>query len=1128
LLAIALAAILFAIVAVPSAHAEAIHPFEGTVGSGELASPAGVAVSDADGSLYVADPGFGLVRKYDAAGAPANFSALGSNGLPVSTSFVAVDISSGPNAGNIYVTMGGALQAFDASGEPADFSGSAPYLSENKITGSPSGGFSAPTAVVVDANGDIYVADFPAVSVYSPSGEYLTQVPAFNAEGLAVDSAGIVYATYAGGTAQRYTPSAFPVTGATTYSSASTGTAPSYGLATDSATGDLYVNGNGKVDQYKPAAAGNAAVGAFGAKQLGGASKAIAIDRSGGASEGSVYVSSGSQVVKFGPTPPPVAPSVESQTAIPTTTEVELRAKADPGLDALTYRFEYGPTTSYGSSTAPAEVEASEASVTLRKQVIGLTPSTTYHYRVVIENSVGTATGNDQTFLTTAPTNGRPCALSTPGCWGFEQVSPVNKGAATVQSVNTFQTSPDGTSFLYTTTGPFLEVPAESSPTFVRYLGTRGPDKWGNRALDVPYRGSEQPNFQTAEMSVVGASANLTYVIVASSRALTPGAFENGSNLYMRDTSTGALTFVAGNGDGSFVNQYTYPKSSFGIKWIADDGRSALFTFSSPLLPGAPGGALYGWTAGGGLEAKSVMPADEGGAIVPVLSAGNDSEIAPREPLPRTDALAHVYFQRFTGEGTGEGAVYVRSGNQTKLVSYSRIPGDDPTAPVIARVDSVSDGGRYLFFHTTGVRLTPDSPEQGEGLLYRYDVTDGSLDFVAAMGSLGSQGVLQTTQDGRTVAFQSPYALAPGAVERFEYGYSAKNLYVWHDGDIKFVETSEAGPFPGSTAASPATFLHLLSPDGRYLSFTDSAPSVAEAFGQENISPACSGHSRSACDVVYLYDAVTEKLTCASCSPTGSPSQGNAGEPASDSPGNTLMDAHQQQTVTDDGRVFFTTPDSLLPADSNGANDVYEYFGGGLRLVSRATQGTSAKLLDATPDGKTIFFLTNDAIVSTDTDRSVDVYATREGGGYPEAPVVATPPCSGSDCREATVPTASPPHPGSTAFVGPGNSTNKKSGRVSVSGSKSIVGPSGALGVKAPGKGKLTATGSGIKRTSRQVAKAGRYSLKVALTAQARTALAKNGKTRQKVTVSFKSSDGSGSKVTVTLTFKAPASGGGK
>jgi hypothetical protein len=99
---------------------------------------------------------------------------------------------------------------------------------------------------------------------------------------------------------------------------------------------------------------------------------------------------------------------------------------------------------------------------------------------------------------------------------------------------------------------------------------------------------------------------------------------------------------------------------------------------------------------------------------------------------------------------------------------------------------------------------------------------------------------------------------------------------------------------------------------------------------------------------------------------------------------------------------------------------------------------------------------------------------------------------------------------------------------VSVSGPRTIVGPSGALGVRAPGKGRLTVSGNGVKRTSRQVAKAGRYSLKVALTAQGRTALAKSGRTRQKVTVSFKSSDGSGSKVTVTLTFKAPARGGGK
>lgn len=1125
---IALAAVLLLAisVAVPSARAEAIHPFEGNVGSGELFSPAGVAVSDADGSLYVADTGFGSIVKFDAAGAPANFSALGSNLLPVNTDDVAVDNSGGPSDGNIYVTAEGAVQAFDASGEPAAFSGSAPYLTGNKITGAPSGSFFATLFVAVDADGAIYVADYGGISVFSPAGEYLTRVPAFGAETFAVDSTGVVYSSYSNLETQVFSPNEFPVTEATTYTSVVLKTLAPVGMAVDSATDNLYITGKGTVAQYKSAAEGNAALGQFGKKQLGGASKAIAIDRSGGASDGSIYVTSGSSVAKFGPTPPPVVPAVESQAAVPTTNEVELRATVDPGLDALKYHFEYGTTASYGQSTAPAETEPSETSVTVRRQVIGLAPSTTYHYRVVIENSVGTATGEDRTFTTAPPSNGQPCAPSAPGCWGFEQVSPFNKGAASIQPVFTFQTSPDGNSFLYTSTGPFDEVPAESSPAFVRYLGSRGADRWSSRALDVPYRGSETPVFQTAEMSVVGSSANLAHAIVASTRALTPGAFENGSNLYMRDTRTGALTFIAGNADGSFENQYTYPKASFGIKWIADDGRSALFTFLTPLVPGAPNNALYSWTSAGGVEAKSVLPDSEGGVIVPVKTAGNDSEVAPRDPLPRTDALDHVYFQSAGLNGFEEGAIYVRSGNQTKLVSASEA---EPTTPVTASVDAVSDGGRYLLFHTFyGAALTGDTPPGLQGYAYRYDVTDGSLEYVAALGGIPNFGVLQMTQDGRTVAFQSEFALAPGAVERQEELRSVKNLYIWRDGETQFVETNSIAPFPGSSASSPASFLHLLSPDGRYFSFTDNTIAVAEQFGQNNVSPACADRVLNACDVVYLYDAVTEELSCASCSPDGSPSQGNSGEPIATNPGTTLLNAHQQQTVTDEGRVFFTTPDSLLPADSNGANDVYEYFDGDLRLVSRATQGTSAKLLDATPDGKTIFFSTEDAIVSTDKDRSIDVYATREGGGYPAAPVVITPPCAGSDCREAAPAAAAPPRLGSTVFVGPGNPKSGKAGRVSVSGSKAIVGPSGALRVRAPGKGKLSATGAGIKSVSKRVGKAGRYSLRVSLTAKARNAMKQQGKTRQKVTVSFKSSDGGGSKVSVTLTFRATASQGGK
>lgn len=67
------------------------------------------------------------------------------------------------------------------------------------------------------------------------------------------------------------------------------------------------------------------------------------------------------------------------------------------GLETKTY-FEYGPTVSYGSKTAEVSVGAGSSSLETAKAVTGLTPNTTYHYRVVATNADGTSTGGDRTF----------------------------------------------------------------------------------------------------------------------------------------------------------------------------------------------------------------------------------------------------------------------------------------------------------------------------------------------------------------------------------------------------------------------------------------------------------------------------------------------------------------------------------------------------------------------------------------------------------------------------------------------------------------------------------------------------------------------------------------------------------
>ncbi len=61
--------------------------------------------------------------------------------------------------------------------------------------------------------------------------------------------------------------------------------------------------------------------------------------------------------------------------------------------------FQYGTTAAYGSSTAPQSVGVSGSASPLAAAIGGLAPGTTYHFRLVAENSGGVAYGDDQTFV---------------------------------------------------------------------------------------------------------------------------------------------------------------------------------------------------------------------------------------------------------------------------------------------------------------------------------------------------------------------------------------------------------------------------------------------------------------------------------------------------------------------------------------------------------------------------------------------------------------------------------------------------------------------------------------------------------------------------------------------------------
>lgn len=94
-----------------------------------------------------------------------------------------------------------------------------------------------------------------------------------------------------------------------------------------------------------------------------------------------------------------------------------LNGSVNPEGHSTTYRFEYGPTTAYGNSTAATAAGSSQETVAVTADIGGLSPATTYHYRLVATNAVGPSTTADAVFTTASVVSPpSPPPSPSPGC----------------------------------------------------------------------------------------------------------------------------------------------------------------------------------------------------------------------------------------------------------------------------------------------------------------------------------------------------------------------------------------------------------------------------------------------------------------------------------------------------------------------------------------------------------------------------------------------------------------------------------------------------------------------------------------------------------------------------------------
>jgi hypothetical protein len=98
---------------------------------------------------------------------------------------------------------------------------------------------------------------------------------------------------------------------------------------------------------------------------------------------------------------PPTATTGTASAITPTGATMSGTA-GNPAVLAGTATFDFGTTTSYGHTASAGAATAGSSGAPVSAGATALTPNTTYHYRLAVTTTDGTATGADQTFKTPA------------------------------------------------------------------------------------------------------------------------------------------------------------------------------------------------------------------------------------------------------------------------------------------------------------------------------------------------------------------------------------------------------------------------------------------------------------------------------------------------------------------------------------------------------------------------------------------------------------------------------------------------------------------------------------------------------------------------------------------------------
>lgn len=769
-------------------------------------------------------------------------------------------------------------------------------------------------------------------------------------------------------------------------------------------------------------------------------------------------------------TVPPALIDEEAVTHVSATTAV-LQTEINPLGHETTYYFQYGTANCAlepaGCSDSPeppgAGIGSGEADQARSLSLQELTPGTTYSYRVIAVNALGTEDSPLHTF-TTQPSMS---SFALPDGRAWELVSQDRSGTpieALTREGGLILASEDGDSLTYVADGSIgEEAQGNRAPEMQQLIATRTSEGWRSQDISTPQSRAQgvapgaAPEYQFF-------TPNLSAALVEPVGVEPPLAPEvTQTTMYVRDNETGSYLPLVYQGNvapgTTFNDQIHFVGATPGLEHVVIQSRVALTGPSS-------GPGLYEWSEGK-LQYVSVLPDGAlphetalGFAHVAATAISNDGSRVIW--TNSTESPAHLYM---SDTATGQ------------TIQLDAAQGVSEPNTGSARFQAASNDGSRVFFTDTQ-KLTEGSsaePTFGKSDLYECEIVEREgrlacrLTDLTADPSIGENAAVQgfllgASADGSTVFLVAHGVLAINENADGERAANGSdNLYELHEAGGEWTTTFVAGlssedspEWEGNKQANPAFVTARVSPNGRYLAFM----SAASLTGYDNVDV----NSGKPDEEVFLYDAGSGNLTCVSCDPSGARPAGvldteEAGEGlglvvdrrkvwighylAGNIPGWTAQSLTtallQSRYLSDEGRLFFNSPDDLVPAATNGKNDVYEYepagvgscesaAGGCVSLISSGSSPQESAFLEATPSGDDVFFLTSAQLSLQETDTGFHIYDARVC--TQASPCLSGQSSAGPGC--ATVGACRPGGSGQVSAIGP-------AGTATLSGSSNLT-----------------------------------------------------------------------------------------